>query len=500
MPNDVKKISPGLHAQHPETCTVDSQLINVLTRMARKLTPAELHDISQHVLPAAVDWSRFCTLIRDQGTTSTCIVQALAACVDILKERERRFSPNNSAWFIAYVYWVCQTHELPPDPRFPGPVDGQGGVLVHNGCCSESSYSSRKNYVPANPTAGTPIHMAPPPDAAVTEAAGSKIAAHPVHDGPTLIALKYFLSKGPVWEMCGGHAMCFVGYNDATQQFKLVDSAGDRANGGFRYWSYSEITALLPGMRISPLINAHTPSTSYEFVGRIRFRHEVARGLVRVLVGTSTSGEVEVWPTPDVFMNGDKSQHLTLTFPLPAFAAAHWPPSALNQWYVRFIETSSGSGVGSVVGEVEEVSLVQHLPNGTPIIYRSSASTIPIRNRSSMRVYVPTQIRNVLTISGSIDGTVGQTAKIGGMLSARANVADGYVLSAPLALRKIQIYRIGHDPIEQTLLEEEVGNTVTDGSGKYQIPITLSGSADFEGIATDNSNTTIATSPVLHLP
>src|SRR5512143_1539049 len=119
-------------------CRPDPGMIEAATRGAQTITPEESAALREQALPPAVDWSSYLTLIRHQGTTSTCVMQALVAGLDILKERERRFSSNHSAWWLVYGYWSCDTGELPPDPVWPRePGIGQGGIAIKYGCCSE---------------------------------------------------------------------------------------------------------------------------------------------------------------------------------------------------------------------------------------------------------------------------------------------------------------------------------------------------------------------------
>lgn len=474
-------------------CRPDPGMIEAATRGAQTITPEESAALREQALPPAVDWSRYLTLIRHQGTTSTCIMQALVAGLDILKERERRFSPNHSAWWLVYGYWSCATGELPPDPVWPRePGIGQGGIAIKYGCCSEASYSSRINLSLSPPTS-PPV----PTNDQRREAAGSKLKSQDLKTNASVADLKGYINMGPVWQLFGGHAMTFVGYDDSTSQFKLVNSYGDVTNGGFQYISYQAMAGMLPNMLLRPMVNQPTPPTSYVYTGQIKLSHNQNRNHVTVAVGVEGHPEVEVWGLPGSTMAGDQSRHLVFNFPLPSYAGTHWPPSDINQWFVRVTDHTPNPS-NAQVGTIEDLVLV-HRGAAIPILYRMNVRNVPIRRGFASKFYIPTRKRTVLSLAGPAQVHAGEHVNLGGTLSLRMSVADNYVLSVPIANKKIAVYQTEYDPIEGTIFEAEIGETTTDPYGKYQVSHVPQATSDYESLATEPNNQVIATSNTLKI-
>lgn len=358
-----QKIIKELFPHHiAANCKPDGRMLEYFSAIARKPTPTEGRKLRDLYTLAKVDWSNYLGFIRHQGNTSSCIMQATVACLDILKEFERAHSPNLSAWWLVYVYWSSCTHEQPYDPNFPTPVHSQGDVAITYGCCSEASYSSRVNLPP-------PV----PGEEQRKEALLSKLGSQePLFTGPSLDVVKGLLSKGPVWTMCGGHSMALVGYDDSASLCKFADSYGDRVDGGFRYWPYSKMNSLLPGMLVRPMINAATPADAFRYTGYVKLRHKISRRYVTVSVGVTGQKEVLIWPQSESSMSGDDSECLVFRFPLPSYAAENWPPGYLHKylklrhdWYVKVTEISLTPS-SEIMGCVEEIRFYDRLKSVAP--------------------------------------------------------------------------------------------------------------------------------------
>jgi hypothetical protein len=329
-------------------CKPDMREINKLVSSARRLTAVEVRRLKLLALLPSVDWSRYLGFIRNQGGTPTCQMQAYVACLDILKECEKPNSPNLSAWFWAYGYWSCVTEEYAPDPNIPPKLDDEIDVAIVYGCCSEASFSSRTNLPVSIPTADQ-----------VAEAALSKLGEkqQPL-TGLSLDQVKSYLNEGPLMTLWNGHCMALVGYDDAKSQVKFVNSWGDRDNGGFKYWNYSDIESRLSATEgpilIQPMKNTATPVEAFPYTGRIKLRHKISRSYVTVSLGVPGEQEVLIWGLPESSMKTDNSEYLVFRFPLPAYAASYWPPSRLHKWFVRVTDTSPNPS-SEVMGCVEEI-------------------------------------------------------------------------------------------------------------------------------------------------
>ncbi|MCX6375883.1 MAG: hypothetical protein NTU88_07625, partial [Armatimonadetes bacterium] len=103
---------------------------------AQPLTPGETSALADVPLPSSLDYSKYVTFIRQQGSGG-CGTMATLSMLDILKEKERPYSPDFSYRFAEYVY------------NLPGSGMDQMKVLRESGCCSESSLPS--SYDPPGP-------------------------------------------------------------------------------------------------------------------------------------------------------------------------------------------------------------------------------------------------------------------------------------------------------------------------------------------------------------
>jgi hypothetical protein len=487
----------------PETkfMSADRATVEMIKRMARPLSQQELARLKSTRLRPVVDYSPYVTLVRQQVGSSCCIFTA-AALVDILKERERPFAPDVSAAFIAYGYQVNIGY-YPRDPRINIPADGQVGVVQHLGVCTETSLSSR-NFDPAN--TGTSTHRTPSPaevpsDNAIREARLLRIWDHNTRndikkeDG--LHTIKALLANGPVGvlfsdQVYGDHCMALIGYNDVTKQFTFQNSWGEGPDGGFRRWSYDDMLNHLPNICVTIIKNAPTAPDAYPYTARIKLSTPLGRNNLLVKIGVEGQPASTVWgPAP--YGAGDGGVALTIDVPLPAYAAQHWPPSNTNQWYLE------ASYPGQNNGRIEDVVLVRR-DVAPPHLYRSSSAHFPISPTTPEKVYIPSRVRNQLTLAPNRRTVpAGQSVLFTGILLTHIAASTSTATYVPVANQQVAIQAVRSDTIEGTIAGGVISKATTDASGKYQVSYIPSSTGRYRAIAVKSDGTTIATSNVVEV-
>jgi C1A family cysteine protease len=191
-------------------------------------------------LPASVDLTPECPPVYDQGSLGSCTANALAALFQFLLIKEGRpsFVPSR-----LMIYWGERAIEGTKDQD--AGANGDDGVtfLQTKGVCPESNW-------PYDPSRFAEI----PPPIAWAEATRHKIADPVAIDNANLDEIKSCLASGypiafgfvayPDLEgekvattgmlpmpakgeaSIGGHEVLIVGYDDATQLFKVRNSWG----------------------------------------------------------------------------------------------------------------------------------------------------------------------------------------------------------------------------------------------------------------------------------
>lgn len=473
----------------------DPASVAQIKAMARPLSAQELAILSAKTLPGSIDYSPYVTLVRDQVGSSCCIFSG-AALMDILKERERAYTPDVSAGMIGYAYQVS-IGWFPADPRITIPADGQAGVLKHLGACSESALSSR-NADPANP-APPPAAAEIPSDDCINDAPLLRIQDHRVvtlkkSDG--LSPLKALLSGGPVGVLHDDHCMALIGYDDATAQFTFQNSWGEHgASRGFVTWTYADTENRLENMSITVLENAPTTPAAYPYVARLRLRTPHGRDNLTISLGVEGQPVSTVWAPP---ANGfsDMGDALTIDVPLPGYAASHWPPSQGNQWYVEVRYQGQPDGVVEDAVLVKRAFQADRTP--LPMLYRSSSTNFKVSPNRPERVFIPARQRINLTLArDALTVPAGQAVTFGGSYFEELAASSTRVLAKPVANQAVRIHQVSSDPIEGAVLGSVVATATTDASGRYRVSYVPSATANYQAIASDGAGTVRATSAVV---
>lgn len=307
-----------------------------------------------HPLAPWVDHSVHVKYIRDQGAWG-CGMNAAAACWDILLAKycvpyiHPNISVNRMLWAHAWTL-RCWPENLPCGQRTPLPIPGLGGA----------SYNTLDEYLNGLgcPTEGTELTNSDavqwPTKAGDAECPHYRMDRHPQATPPNLFhldvkpelnELKYWLQGGPVrvgiWPNIG-HFVTLVGYDDAEQKLKFLNSWGDQwGDNGFDHLEYDKVGQEIFAARV------------YQYVlppavpcARIRFTSQWRQD-VHLWLGIEGTNKVKrIWPSGQ---RQDESKNLWFTVTLPQGAV--WPPSAQNRLFLDIYDSGEHSNAGGAVLE-----------------------------------------------------------------------------------------------------------------------------------------------------
>lgn len=485
MSNEVSNVVP---------LDADLKMIEQGRQLARRLQPEEVTELLRVQLPSAIDYSKYVTYIRNQDGRGGCGTMASLAILDILKEKDRPFTPDASYRFAEYVYNDKGINQLE--------------VLKQYGCCSEASLPTNYDITPLpNPSTG---HF--------NEAMLYRIKNYsdPIHQFSVEDLKRLLIAYGPLFAVGDtpgspphGHVFAIIGYDDnamaGTGAFKIVNSYGDRwGDNGFMSMPYTNITNP-PSNQTYPRVdwirwveNSLTPPFAQPFTARVKVHHEERRNYLTIKIGVEGQQPFVVWDRPCQTVMADNSLNLTLDVPLPGYASQFWPPNEGHQWYVEIIDSSPATAVATV-GTVEEITLVQRVtaPNGRciPYLFRPSAREFPIQRGGTVQIYVPSKKRYVLTLGvdhSQITG--GSQVVFRGELFLQVGLSNTWNPRIALANQSVKIFRMRYDPIEQDIPEEMIGVATTGPDGNFALQYSPMETSTYQAVVTKPDYTTMATS------
>ncbi len=439
----------------------DKKLHEEARRVARALTEREHQGIvklkGDFEPPPYLDYSQHVTLIGEQHGGG-CGVHAALTVLDILKNRERKYSPTLSYRFLEYYYNLnIGLNQL--------------DVLRDKGCCPEASLPSNYDCDPLQtPSADN-----------ISEAELYRIADYSdwisiggLSDPIYMLKLLLWI-HGPLYTAVtvdighkerDGHILALVGYSDPRQSFKIVNSWGDTwRDHGFLEVPYMYVTERIPQYpiwfdSIRWVNNAPTRPDAHPFTGTIAIQHTSGRRHLTIRVGAEGSESVTVWDRPN---KADASKGLRLTFPLPKYAQLHWPPNDKNVWFVD-VSQDAGSGV------VQELVLVRRrIESQQQWFYDEftpSAVSIPLLEPAE-HIFIPTKREYVATLTASPSSLkLGQYVLLNLTLLFRLRVSDKSILDRPGACCPFKLLRREWDPESSDWGNEQelwAAQTGTDG-------------------------------------
>jgi hypothetical protein len=289
---------------------------------------------------AKVDLTGHLTYIRKQGGPG-CWGYATLAIWDVLNEMTVPNPPNLSMnlWLMLHArrdLWTESRTFLTPDGRYrnmakpngdpvPGPEWGDNGFFQTFGITTE----------------GTEPHIAGArfiggfTDEGVNEARYYRLAHEPTSIAISTASFKAALNASkPIRLESGPHVIAILGYDDATQTFTYVDSAGDQAYpaGGFSTFSYAEIDAQQTNWlgRISNAFTIEVIPPPPVPVAEIWVEHAATRLNLNLWLSAEGSAQQKrkIWP-PYELLGGDGQPFdtsRTLHYRVPLPRELIWPP------------------------------------------------------------------------------------------------------------------------------------------------------------------------------
>ena len=218
-------------------------------------------------LPVAVDLSKWCTPVKDQGNIGSCTAFAGSAMMEYFFKRNTGTGTTNTDFSEKFIYYATRVNVQ------GWPANEDSGCYLRDtlkcvtnyGAAQESSFpylldgQAQSNYSQS------------PPPSVYKEALNYKVSQYATigstNTPAALINLKTLLSNGsafvggimcysnfynnvngvipnPSGSIIGGHAILFVGYDDSKQLFKFKNSWGTSwGDNGYGYLSYKYFTS-----------------------------------------------------------------------------------------------------------------------------------------------------------------------------------------------------------------------------------------------------------------
>jgi hypothetical protein len=304
--------------------------------------------------PASVDHSVHIKYIRHQGAYA-CGMNAAAACWDILLDKycwpnlHPNISVNRMIWAWSFSL-RCWPENLPCNQRAHLPIPGLD---------ANHTYANLDEYLYGNgcPTEGSELTNSDalqwPTHAGDKECQNYRLDRHPLEVAPKFVhdvkvdlnELKFWLRGGPVrvgiW---GNHFVTLVGYDDATQRLKFINSWGDRwGENGFGYVDYNRINQDLQSANVYQFVPPQAVPCA-----RIRFTSKWRQD-VHLWIGVEGTNFIKrIWPSGQ---RQDNSWNLGITVTMPLGFA--WPPSPQKRLFLDVYDAGSKMSVG---GTIEEFS------------------------------------------------------------------------------------------------------------------------------------------------
>lgn len=297
------------------------------------------------------DYSPYVTFQGNQDGFGGCIGRSMVHIMNIMKEREIPYTPDVSFWYL---------HSRQEELADGGALNTKA-VLADNGLAPEASAPSDydKMVIKTNSEGNNYADFSQMPgpngwtntiakyyrmlESDPFEPTISNIRYALVNYGPVLVGGNIVQIQGP--NPAEGHAVTIVGYDDITQEVKILNSWGDTwgpTNNGYFTVKYSDLASNFDYARFYMIIPVDRIGSTQDYSARIHIETgATSRNKLKVTFGLDDNSPFTVWDTPNETMLEDKSKTLKLDVPLPIYAVDHWPPKAGTNWYVEVANTST---------------------------------------------------------------------------------------------------------------------------------------------------------------
>ena len=501
----------------PQVLPLEKNLINDLAVRARPLDMAKYVHLTR---PPKVDYSPNITYVRCQDWGGGCMTYATLHCADIINEWQAPFTPDLS-WQYALRTWddlYNQRLRADPNADAPGLNDTfNPGVSSEGLCRSESDYLTP---VPSDNPAiaaekGDRMCWDPAPSAeARAEAANYRFKISDPIEPSTETLKTLLLTYGPVWAAGpwwwnGAHAMTVVGYDDASQQFSVLDSMGDWQHvRGIFQMPYSKVSEYISSLRTVTMIPSERYQGRWAYSSRIRILG-AWRGTWTVKIGVQGRVPLTVYRTygrmnDRPFCNGER---LEIDVPLPAYAAEFWPPTSDARWYLQ-VEDNDNDGQQGTIAEwtiaqryedpaclsVDHWKTQQYTYSGsvkvpdatgdpevtTPPSPGHAPASQPSSQSGKITIHLPEETTRarlaatgLMTLKSRItleptgaNLTAGGATILGGELTT--------VTGQPIAQKTVEVCELQPDPnINRPDRWTQLQTAVTDEHGRFEVTVTL---------------------------
>ena len=224
--------SRGIELRPPRVFSLGVRLASI-PRSRRALT---MSPVSAVPLPPQMNMIPQMPPVRDQGARGTCVAHACVAVLEQYLGLQNKYQDMSEQ----FLYWNCK--QADGEPNDEGTWIGVAvPLLQRDGCCLESTWGYNPTPVAGNEGQG------PPPANAAAEAMGFRVMTTHQLTATSIIDIKAELAGKrcvafsiPVYDSwyrndevqrtgeivnpipnepeVGGHAMCFVGYEDIPDQ------------------------------------------------------------------------------------------------------------------------------------------------------------------------------------------------------------------------------------------------------------------------------------------
>ncbi|MGH8427273.1 MAG: C1 family peptidase [Gammaproteobacteria bacterium] len=189
-------------------------------------------------LPSKVDLRAGCSSVENQGNTSSCTANALVGNLEFLEKKASRPAVNLSRLFIYYN-----------ERAMEGDVNSDQGAAIRNGVkslvkqgvCPESEWPFKIAMIKRKPSAVCYKQAADHRITSYHRIIGLKqmreclaegypfvfgFTVYSAFESAAIIKTGKLNLPKPGEKSCGGHAICAVGYNDATKRLLIRNSWG----------------------------------------------------------------------------------------------------------------------------------------------------------------------------------------------------------------------------------------------------------------------------------
>ncbi len=442
----------------------------------KNLTPA--------VPPASYDLSKYVTFAGNQLPGGGCYNYTVIHTMQILNEMKCPMTPDPSFWYLH-------------NRQVSFPVNGRqdpGSIVKEYGICPEGSlpsdykttkvvderwdYSKMRKPTPANDreAAYYKAELSPPFNDFTTSVLKQNMLAH----GPLMLdgPMRELREIPPDAKLDEWHCVTAVGWDDARQAFKILNSWGDRwQDSGFYWIPYDKMASECGYWQYMIDKSISRVGTKYAYSARIDISclGGASRNNLIVKIGVVGKTPLVFWYRPNSVIGAEKfddNSRLLIDVPLPDYAADCWPANEKNVWFVEVIN-ESGSPV-----HFKGFTLAKQVSARNVVSYPWKGITTEILN-GSRTFALPEHAISIVNPPKEDNGVVQ-----GSNLTVKWN-------TVPIGFGRVSLYYREYDGVSWMLIAKDVFNS---GEYVWKAPKLTTDFARFRIVFQSNNVTTEAVS------